>query len=124
MHLGRQAQKKRLRKLEADPLTRWRVTKLQWRNWRMYDRFVAAAERTLQRTSVVAAPWMIVEGADEAYRSVTVATTIRDAIRKALAHGNRAGQGTKLAPASPSERGKRPQPARISAAGAEPATIL
>jgi polyphosphate:AMP phosphotransferase len=85
MHLDRQAQKKRLRKLEADPLTCWRVTKLQWHNWRKYGRFVAAGERALQRTSVGAAPWKIVEGADEAYRSLTVATTIRDAIREALA---------------------------------------
>ena len=26
-------------------LTRWRVSKLQWRHWRMGDKFVAAAER-------------------------------------------------------------------------------
>jgi polyphosphate:AMP phosphotransferase len=85
MHLGKRAQKERLRTLEKDPLTRWRVTKSQWQHWRMYDRFVAAAERALRRTSTVRAPWTIVEGVDEAYRSITVATTIRDAIRKALA---------------------------------------
>jgi polyphosphate:AMP phosphotransferase len=87
MHLGRRAQKKRLKKLEADPLTRWRVTRRQWEHWRMYDRFVTAAERALQRTSVGDAPWTIVEGEDEAYRSLTVATTIAQAIRKALADG-------------------------------------
>ena len=79
MHLGKDAQKKHLRSLEKDPLTRWRVTKLQWQHWRMYDKFVAAAERALQRTSTVQAPWTIVEGVDEAYRSLTVATTILDA---------------------------------------------
>jgi polyphosphate:AMP phosphotransferase len=84
MHLGRRAQKKRLEKLEADPLTKWRVTKLQWQRWRMYGKFVAAAERTVQQTSVGRAPWTIVEGADEAYRSITVATAIRDAIRNGL----------------------------------------
>jgi polyphosphate:AMP phosphotransferase len=84
MHLGKRAQKKHLRRLEKDPLTRWRVTKLQWQRWRMYGKFIAAAERALQRTSTVDAPWRIVEGVDEAYRSLTVATTIRDAIRKAL----------------------------------------
>jgi polyphosphate kinase 2 (PPK2 family) len=51
----------------------------------MYDKFVAAAERTLRRTSTVQAPWVIVEGVDEAFRGVTVATTIRDTIRKAVA---------------------------------------
>ena len=87
MHLGKDAQKKHLRSLEKDRLTRWRVTKLQWQHWRMYDKFVAAAERALQRTSTVQAPWTIVEGVDEAHRSLTVATTILDAVRKALAEG-------------------------------------
>ena len=87
MHLGKSAQKKRLRTLEKDPITRWRVTRRQWQHWRMYDKFVAAAERALRRTSTVEAPWAIVEGVDEAYRSLTVAKSIRDAIRKALAEG-------------------------------------
>lgn len=125
MHLGRQAQKKRLRRLESDPLTRWRVTKLQWQNWKIYDRFVAAAERTLQRTSVGAAPWTIVEGADEAYRSLTVATTIRDAIRKALARGKGADRRTSAAAISRSStRGKRAESQRISPASPAPSTIL
>jgi polyphosphate:AMP phosphotransferase len=85
MHLGKKAQKKRLETLEKDPLTRWRVTKQQWRHWKMYGKFVAAGERVLRLTSTVDAPWTIVEGVDEAYRSLTVATTIRDAIREALA---------------------------------------
>ena len=50
MHLSKSAQKTRLRALAREPLTRWRVTKVQWEHWRLYDRFVATAERTLQRT--------------------------------------------------------------------------
>jgi AMP-polyphosphate phosphotransferase len=96
MHLGRRAQKERLRTLEKDRLTRWRVTKSQWQHWRMYDKFVAAAEHALRRTSTVQAPWTIVEGVDEAYRSVTVATTIRDAIRKALAGADGARRDSKV----------------------------
>ena len=85
MHLGKAAQKKRLKKLEDDPLTRWRVTKRQWQHWRMYDKFVAAAERGIQRTSTGSAPWTIVEGLDERFRSLTVATILCDAIRERLA---------------------------------------
>ena len=90
MHLGKKAQKRRLETLEKDPLTRWRVTKQQWRHWKMYDKFVAAGERVLRRTSTVDAPWTIVEGVDEAYRSLTVATAIRDAVREALAQSGAA----------------------------------
>jgi polyphosphate kinase 2 (PPK2 family) len=47
MHLGKDEQRRRLRKLEKDRLTRWRVARQQWKNWRMYDRFVAAAEQAM-----------------------------------------------------------------------------
>ncbi len=87
MHLGRTAQKQRLKTLEKDPLRSWRVTKTDWRHWEMYDRFVSAAERTIQRTSFARSPWKIVEGADSQYRSLTVATIIRDAVKKRLDGG-------------------------------------
>jgi polyphosphate:AMP phosphotransferase len=114
MHLGRNAQKRRFRKLESDPLTRWRVTKTQWQNWRLYDRFVDAAELALQRTSVEQAPWTIVEGADEEYRSLTVATAIRDAIRKALTDGRGERPASR---ASGKARRSRTNPGRARANG-------
>ena len=106
MHLSKAAQKTRLRTLEKDPLTRWRMSHLQWEHWRLYDRFVATAERALQRTSTVVAPWTIVEGVDEAYRSLTLATSIRDAIRKALADGRGTTGRAPAARASSVERRK------------------
>ena len=105
MHLDKSTQKKRLTKLERDPLTRWRVTKRQWSRWRMYDAFVVAAERIMQRTSTGEAPWTIVEGADERFRSLTVGTILRDAIRRRL------GQ-----PA--------PVRARVTESSVAPATVL
>jgi polyphosphate:AMP phosphotransferase len=89
MHLGREAQRKRLKKLEADPLTAWRVQKRQWTHWRSYKRFTAAAERCMQRTGLSHAPWMIVDGQDERYRTLQVATTIRDAIAAHLARSRK-----------------------------------
>ncbi len=84
MHLGKKAQKERLRALEKDPLTRWRVTEVDWDHWHLYDNFIAAAERTIMRTSSADAQWHIVEGLDKRYRSLSVATTILEAIRKHL----------------------------------------
>jgi polyphosphate:AMP phosphotransferase len=87
MHLDKRSQKARLTKLEKDALTRWRVTREQWANWKLYGRFIDAAEEMITRTSLANAPWTIVEGADERYRSLTVATMIRDAISKRLSEG-------------------------------------
>jgi polyphosphate kinase 2 (PPK2 family) len=50
----------------------------------MFDRFVTAADRAIRRTSNDQAPWHIVEGEDERYRSVAVGTVLRDAIRRGL----------------------------------------
>jgi polyphosphate:AMP phosphotransferase len=84
MHLGKEAQKRRFKAWEKDPLRRWRVGKDSWRHWRMFDKFIAAADRAIRRTSTDHAPWQIVEGEDERYRSVAVATALRDAIRRGL----------------------------------------
>ncbi len=82
MHLGREAQKTRLKALEKNPLTAWRVTETDWRHWRMYDQFVAAAERVIMRTSTGQAPWHIVEGLDKRYRSLAVGSFLLEGIRK------------------------------------------
>jgi len=84
MHLSHDAQKRRLKKLEKDPLTSWRVTQQDWDHWKIYDRFEAAAERTIMRTSTGTAPWTIVEGADSNYRSLVVGGIVRDEINRHL----------------------------------------
>ena len=80
MHLSAKAQKKRLKKLEKDPLTAWRVSEKDWAHYKLYDEFIGAAERLIKVTSTGRAPWHIVEGQDSRYRSLTVGTIIRDAI--------------------------------------------
>jgi polyphosphate:AMP phosphotransferase len=85
MHLGKKAQKQRLKTLEADPLQSWRVTKADWRNYRLYDRFIDVAEQTLSRTGTGPAPWTIVEGEDPPYRSLAVLSALADGIRRHLA---------------------------------------
>ena len=116
MHLGKPAQKRRLKKLEKDKVSRWRVTKEQWKHWRMYDKFIAAAEQALRQTSTVDSPWMIVEGDDEAYRSITVATMIRDAVGKAL------NEGRGERPPVPARRQRRAVAGQLSAKPAPPGT--
>jgi polyphosphate:AMP phosphotransferase len=94
MHLSKAAQKKRLKAFEADPLQRWRVTKEQWKHWRMFGKFVGAADRAIRRTGTDQAPWHIVEGEDEEYRALVVGTTLRDAIRLGLDRAGHAGLRT------------------------------
>ena len=84
MHLSEKAQKKRLKKLEDDPLTAWQVTELDWKHWKMYDKFVGTAERLIMQTSKGHALWHIVEGADARYRASVVLTILKEAIASHL----------------------------------------
>ena len=81
LHLDVDAQRRRLKTFTKDPLRSWRVTKRQWRNLRQHDQIKRAAEMAIRRTSTSLSPWHIVEGVDERYRNLMVATHVRDAIR-------------------------------------------
>jgi polyphosphate:AMP phosphotransferase len=85
LHLSKAAQRKRLKKLEGDPQTRWRVTELDHKHLKQFDTFCKVAEHTLCLTGTVEAPWIIVEGADYRYRSLTVAQHLLERISKRLA---------------------------------------
>lgn len=84
-HLSKKAQEKRLNSLSKDSKTAWRVTKQDWKHFKMYDTFRQISERALRTTSTGEAPWTIVEGEDERYRSITVGKHILESITKHLA---------------------------------------
>lgn len=101
MHLGKKAQKKRMKALSKDPLERWRVTKKDRLNWKKYDAFIEAAERTITVTSVPAAPWHIVEGTCRRYRSLRVGELLLAAIKRRLQAGKDGAFASPDAAASP-----------------------
>ena len=84
-HLSKQQQKDRLRALEKNKHTRWRVTPTDWKHFELYDKFRKVSEHALLRTSTGNAPWTVVEGADARYRNLTVGRTILDELKTRLA---------------------------------------
>ncbi|SFX45244.1 polyphosphate:AMP phosphotransferase [Marinospirillum alkaliphilum DSM 21637] len=84
LHLGKKHYKERIKSLAADPKTAWRVTQKNIDNIKVYDSFREVAEITLTQTSTGQAPWIIVEGYDANYRSLTVGRLLRDMIRKRM----------------------------------------
>ncbi|MBI5862807.1 MAG: polyphosphate:AMP phosphotransferase [Rhodocyclales bacterium] len=95
-HLTKEAQKKRLKALEKDPRTAWRVTPWNWARLKSYDKLQEAAGHILRMTNTAWAPWIIVEGSDDRYRSLTTGTVLLDALRQRLATGD--NQDTPVAP--------------------------
>jgi polyphosphate:AMP phosphotransferase len=84
LHLSKKAQKRRLKELDSDPKTAWRVTKTDWRHYKLYDRFRQISERMLRVTSTAEAPWNIVEGADPRYRYLTIGQLIQESLVRRL----------------------------------------
>jgi len=90
LHVTKREQNKRLRRLEKDPDTRWRVTKAHKLLAERYDEAVAIAETMIRETSTGEAPWIVVDGSDHRYRTLTVGRVLLEAMRRRLDSAARA----------------------------------
>ena len=84
-HLTKDGQKQRLKALSADPRTAWRVTQWNWDRLKTYDQLQNVAGHLLRVTNTAAAPWVVVEGTDDRYRSMTVGQVLLAAMQNKLA---------------------------------------
>lgn len=84
LHLKKSEQKERLKKLDKNPDTQWQVTERDKKHLAMYDDFVSVAEKVLTETSTGDSPWLIVDGSDIRYSSLTVGQHILSRIEQHL----------------------------------------
>ena len=84
LHLTRSGQRRRLRQLESDPRTAWRVTKESWARTKTYDALQDVAGHVLRLTNTAWAPWSIVDGTDDRYRHLRVGHELLAALEKRL----------------------------------------
>ncbi len=83
-HLAKDQQKSRLDALSKSAKTRWRVSEADWRYLKRYDRYRDVSDHVLRTTSTGHSPWIVVAGADERYRTLTVGRTVLESMRKRL----------------------------------------
>jgi polyphosphate:AMP phosphotransferase len=86
-HLSEKAQRKRLKDLERDPKTHWRVLPTDWKHFKMYDRFIQTSERAIRHTSSGPAPWHLIEATDRRYRDLTTGRIVLQTLQNALKNG-------------------------------------
>lgn len=101
-HLSKEGQRKRLKSLEKDSRTRWRVSKRDWAHFEMYDNFIEADEEALRMTSTAEAPWYIIEGSDARYRELTVGKILLEGMRSRLSAKDGPAKTTHVPPLLPS----------------------
>ena len=85
IHLSEKGLRRRLRRLESDPATSWKVTRADWKHFRKYDRYIEASEHAIRRTDTSLAPWVLVEATDERYRDLMAGRTLLERFRSRLA---------------------------------------
>ncbi len=84
LHLSKDEQAKRFKKLEKNPDTAWRVTKDDWKRHKQYDEYRKNIEYMIRKTSTGHAPWTIVEATDPRYRNLTIGKRILESLRHRL----------------------------------------
>jgi AMP-polyphosphate phosphotransferase len=102
LHLSKKDQGRRLRALEKDRNTAWRVTDEEWHHHRIYDRLAKTAAFIRSRTNVRGAPWITIDAADERARDLAVGELL---LQRITAHQRKR---QRLAPPKPA----RPVPLR------------
>jgi polyphosphate kinase 2 (PPK2 family) len=95
-HITRKEQRRRLRRLEADPTTAWKVTAEDWQEHRHYGDYEQAIEEMLERTSTAEAPWTLVPAMDRYLPRIRTFEAVADALRRAVAARATSTQATAI----------------------------
>ncbi len=85
LHLGRKAQRKRLRELEKQPIGFWRVNPTNWEHHSLYDEFANVSHTVMELTHTEAAPWNVLDAKSDATRDLAVGEILADAMETAAA---------------------------------------
>ncbi|MBR0679409.1 polyphosphate:AMP phosphotransferase [Roseomonas eburnea] len=103
-HLSKAQQKKRIKSLEKDKETSWKVTRYDRTLFEHYDDFIEVCEPYLRETSTGEAPWTVVPAANERFRALFVGRHLLGALRARLdAPAPAAVKATPAPPAAPEQ---------------------
>lgn len=76
LHISKEEQKKRFKKLEESRETAWRVTKQDWERNKEFHRYLKINEEMLENTETEYAPWTIIEATDKDYAAMKILSAV------------------------------------------------
>lgn len=122
LHISKDEQNRRLKKMKDDPWERWRVTQEDRRERFGMKKYLRAAEEMLEKTSSGEAPWQLVAAEDPWSRRVRVLELLVQELQRACG-GAASGDASQVNP------GEQADYARLRAAAlqitiTEPAVLL
>jgi polyphosphate kinase 2 (PPK2 family) len=84
LHISKKEQRRRLKKLEKDPLESWHVEPEDWEHHEKYGTYVVAIEEMLARTDTEWGRWTIVEATDRRWVRVKIFGTLVQGLEAVL----------------------------------------
>lgn len=84
LHISKDEQKKRFRKLAGNRATAWRVTDEDLERHKLYTPYLKATEDMLARTDSEFAPWTVVEAHDRRFATLKIFNTVISALATRL----------------------------------------
>jgi polyphosphate:AMP phosphotransferase len=72
LHISKDEQKKRFKKLQKNPATAWRVTKEDLKRHKKYDAYLSATEQMIAETETDTAPWTVIEATDRRFATLKI----------------------------------------------------
>ena len=84
LHISQDEQKERFDRLGESKNTSWRVTEVDRRRNRQYDKYYKAFDEMLEYTDTPYAPWHVVSGTDRHAATLEIYRTVLGSIRAAL----------------------------------------
>jgi polyphosphate:AMP phosphotransferase len=84
-HFSEKEQRRRLKALERNDRSRWKMMPKKSKFSQQYRRFEAVAAQVVRRTDIGRAPWHIIEATDPRYRNMTTGRVLLREIQDALA---------------------------------------
>ena len=84
LHISKKEQKKRLKKMNENHASTWRVNKRELENNENYDQIAKTIEETILRTDKEHAPWTIIEAEHRDYATIKILSTVALALEKQI----------------------------------------
>lgn len=84
LHISKNEQRRRFKRLEKDPLEKWHVQPEDWEHHEKYEQYVIAIEEMLERTDTEWGPWTIVEATHRRWARIKIFETLIGRMEEAL----------------------------------------